>query len=82
MVKTIDSLGQMVYVTYSKDSEPVEVGYRCKVYANANYDYELDSFSISPDDCDCNDTEVVEAYIEGYISVQEYDLTEFNSEEV
>ena len=72
MVAATDALGHIVYVTYINDCESNTGGLWCQVYADENCDRELDDFCIHPDDCDCSDEEVVEAYILGFVSVQEY----------
>lgn len=66
-----DKVGNVVYVSYTKDCDDNEDGFFCQVFAD-EYDNEIDTFCIIPEDCDCTNEEEVEKYIERYVADIDY----------
>ena len=78
MVEAFDKLGQPVYVSYTPDCCENEDGYYCEVWADKDIMFYLGFFCVHPDDCDCSDSDAVDAYIRKYVAEEcEFDLGEY-----
>lgn len=73
MITATDSKGKMVFVTTIEDCDENQGGLFCQVYADRNFDKEIDNFCVHPDDCDCGSDTAVEAFVQRYVKSQEYD---------
>ena len=55
-----------VYITKTPDCGENLGGYYCQVYADENFENEIDDFVIHTDDCNCNDDKDVDRFIQNY----------------
>ena len=55
-----------VWVSMTNDCDENKGGYFCQVYADEDMEIEIDYFCIHTDDCDCNNQEEVEKFINQY----------------
>lgn len=55
-----------VWIDCMKDCGENEGGYYCVVYADEEYEDEIDSFCIYPEYCDCTNEQEVKEYIIKY----------------
>ena len=80
MYEAFDAAGHRVYVTTISDcfgDDTQEGGLYCQIYADENFDFELDDHCIYPYECDCGDEEMVQAVIQEYVGGEVYDLSEY-----
>lgn len=61
-----------VYIDCMKDCGENTGGYYCVVYSDKYFENEIDNFCIYPDDCDCNNQEEVEKFLQQYAEMYRY----------